>query len=483
MVRRTTKIKNSIPLRRNVVRWEGGSDSPPELLRRRPSYSSPRPRFGSPRSGSGFFSFLFRLLLIPLSIGVVFGAKWLVDRFFFPPLLGAAPEYFPETVAAIRSPDTTFPFAAHAIRKIRKGDSVKEIASAFGIDDGDSQELGEIFRKSDNADEEKSILRPGHVLEFEFDTAGILQNVMTEPVPGRRFLVERNPEGRFSAQTHTIVAERGERVAVGNIESSFAAAATKAGVRYDIVDDLVDLFSNRVEFKRDFQVGDRFTVIYRDLVLSDGRAAGGSEILAAALEVNGEHLVAARYVGTDGKARFFDEKGQLLGNTFLRYPLKFSRISSLFSGSRFHPVLKFKRPHNGVDFAAPSGTPVRSVADGTVEFAGRNGGSGIMVKIRHNDRYSTAYLHLSNHAKNLRRGVRVRRGDLIGAVGQTGLATGPHLHFSFYDNGKYIDPLKIKLPTLDSLDPGTKIDATYLKRVIFTLDHYQTVELEHFYTE
>jgi len=149
-----------------------------------------------------------------------------------------------------------------------------------------------------------------------------------------------------------------------------------------------------------------------------------------------------RHVGRDGRARYFDEKGKTGGGGFLRYPLKFSRISSVFSDSRFHPVLQRWRPHNGVDFAAPIGTPVRSVGDGIITHAGYNGAGGLTVKIKHSDRYTTAYLHLSQVERGLRTGMRISRGDQIGRVGMSGRSTGPHLHFSLYDDGKYVDPFK-----------------------------------------
>ncbi|RIK99743.1 MAG: hypothetical protein DCC75_14300 [Proteobacteria bacterium] len=168
-------------------------------------------------------------------------------------------------------------------------------------------------------------------------------------------------------------------------------------------------------------------------------------------------LVAIRHYGRDGAAHYYDEAGKALGNYFLRYPLKFTRISSAFTHARFHPILKTTRAHNGVDFAAPIGTPVRAVADGVISEAGYNGGSGLMVKIKHGSRYSTAYLHLSKIASGIRSGTRVSRGQVIGGVGMTGLATGPHLHFSLYDGGRYVDPLRSKLPSLadvvDSIPP------------------------------
>lgn len=423
------------------------------------------------------------ILLIAAAIGILLGAKYLTELLIKKPARGEAPAFALQLPIDFGTlPELPAPVGAHVVRKIRSGDAIGPIARAYGLPDDDVNALASATTAFETDHGIKKLLPAKNYVEFTFNDVGDLESVAVEPESGKKVIFERMPTGSFRGTLVTLKPSHSERIAVGIIESSFAAAAAKAGVRYDIVDDLVDLFSNRVEFKKDFHTGDRFTVIYRDMLLSDGRPAGGSQILAAALEVNGEHLVAARYVGTDGKARFFNEKAELLGNSFLRYPLKFSRISSVFTQSRFHPVLKISRPHNGVDFAAPIGTPVRSVAEGLVVFAGAAGGSGNMVKIKHGPRYSTAYLHLSAIAKGLSKGASVHRGDVIGAVGMTGLATGPHLHFSFYDNEKYVDPLSIKLPMLDALGIGTKIDPSYLKRVLFTLQHYQTVALEPFYT-
>jgi murein DD-endopeptidase MepM/ murein hydrolase activator NlpD len=317
-------------------------------------------------------------------------------------------------------------------------------------------------------------------LELVLSADGKISEFHTNVGVGSRMVLTRTPEETFRGELQQLPRFDREKVAVGVITSSFAAAAAQTGVRYEIIDDFVDLFSNRISFHQDFRVGDRFTIIYRDQVLQDGTSVQTGAILAAAVTIDGKQHVAIRYVGTDGKGRYFDANGELLGNAFLRYPLKFSRISSYFSTARFHPVLKRNRPHHGVDFAAPVGTPVRTVADGRVVFSGDKGPNGLMVKIQHSPRYSTTYLHLSKIERGVRRGARVQRGQVIGAVGATGLATGPHLHYGFYDNGRYVDPLKIKLPTIDDLGRGMRVEKRYLQKALFTLDHYQSVNLDNF---
>jgi murein DD-endopeptidase MepM/ murein hydrolase activator NlpD len=361
---------------------------------------------------------------------------------------------------------------------VKKGDTFSTISNRFGF----GLDVGkEVYSSLSKLSKEKSFhyrLRQGMVLKLHLASDGLIKLEIpaskTEDIVINRVATDHYQATLIEHQRIVY-----ERVAVGEVRTSFAQAATEAGISYSIVDELVDLFSDRVEFRKDFRVGDRFTVIFREHVLENGTALSGGDILAAAISVNGELYVTARYVGSDGKSRYFDREGNLLGNMFLRYPLQFSRISSVFSDSRFHPVLKIKKPHNGVDFAAPVGTPVRAVANGKVLFAGWSGPNGIMVKIAHTDRYSTAYLHLSKLAPGIKKGVTLSRGQVIGAVGTTGRSTGPHLHFSFYDKGRYVDPLNIKLPRMDNLGAGTKIDSVYLQRVIYTLEHYHKMDLEN----
>jgi murein DD-endopeptidase MepM/ murein hydrolase activator NlpD len=179
----------------------------------------------------------------------------------------------------------------------------------------------------------------------------------------------------------------------------------------------------------------------------DTREATAGKLLAVELSNAGKHYEGLYYATADGRSSgYYNRRGEGLGRQFLRYPVSFARISSDFSTARYHPVLKRKMPHYGVDFAAPTGTPVKAVADGVVSVAGWQGGNGRFVKMRHDAQYESGYAHLSRIASGVKPGVKVKQGQVIGYVGSTGLATGPHLHFAMYKSGKYVDPLQASLP-------------------------------------
>lgn len=360
--------------------------------------------------------------------------------------------------------------------KVKSGETIGTILNSYGF--------ASIVTDLNNSLEplrSQFVLKSGLNLEFKINSEGNLTRLKIPVDRQSNIVVKRDSTAKYEAQLKQISSEEKEKISVGEIESSFAAATSRAGISYEVVDELVDIFSGKISFQRDFRKGDRFVVIYQDNITEEGTSLGNISILAALIEVKGIPFVAVRFVGEDGKSRYFDQKAELMQATFLRYPLKYSRISSGFSNARLHPVLDVKRPHLGVDFAAPIGTPVRTVADGSVIFAAKNGGAGIMVKIQHNPRIATAYLHLSKIEKGIKKGTKVQKGQVIGAVGKTGLATGPHLHFSFYDGGKAINPLKIELPMFELADDRYKINPTYLRRVLFTLNHYRGVTLESFY--
>lgn len=356
---------------------------------------------------------------------------------------------------------------------LRSGEDLPRLIRRFGLNEEESPKITAAL------DALKSPLkltpRPGRKVVLRLSPKGNLER-LSYPVSKEKEVLIRRVGPDFQAKLIEHPPIEVQVVAQGEIQSSFAASAAKAKVPYEIIDEAADLFGDRIDFRKDFKKGDRFTLIFRQQMAKASTASG--PIIAAVFEIDGKQLYALRYVGTDGKPRYFDELGKLLGESFLRFPVQFSKISSTFSEARFHPVLRVKRPHNGVDFAAPVGTAVRTVGDGQVVFAGYKGPSGNMVRIRHSERYSTEYLHLSKISPGIRRGAIVTKGQLIGAVGSTGLSTGPHLHYGLFDRGKYVDPMRTKLPTDETLGRGKAIDRRYLTGLVATLKRYQTEELK-----
>ena len=234
----------------------------------------------------------------------------------------------------------------------------------------------------------------------------------------------------------------------GVVVTSLWKSAENAQMDPNLISDLAEIFGWQVDFSREVRVKDRWRLSVEQKFIKGQPVCWGSS-LAAEYENAGELHTAVLFRFNDGQSGYFAPDGSSLRRMFLKSPIKFGRISSRFSKSRFHPILQINRPHLGVDYAAPIGTPIRSVGDGVITFAGWLGGAGKTIKMRHNATYATAFKHLSGYAKNIRSGTRVKQGDIIGYVGSTGLSTGAHLHFEFYQNGQYIDPLGKKFPSAD----------------------------------
>jgi len=256
-------------------------------------------------------------------------------------------------------------------------------------------------------------------------------------------------------------------VASGIIETSLYNCILEAGGSPMLVNELADVYAWEIDFFG-LQKGDAFKVIYERFEVN-GQDAGMGKIIGSWFRHMDEPFYAVQYDQGEGK-EYFDEVGNSLRKTFLKAPLRFSRISSRFSYSRFHPVLKIRRPHTGVDYAAPKGTPVVAVGDGTVVMASYKGGGGNSVKIKHNGNYTTGYLHLSQYGKGIKKGVKVKQGQVIGYVGSTGISTGPHLDFRFWKNGQAVDPLKIDPPSAnpiseDHLEPYNKVKEVMIQKL------------------
>lgn len=249
--------------------------------------------------------------------------------------------------------------------------------------------------------------------------------------------------------------ERKLESAYGVINSSLWNAMVDGGFDANLANELSEVYAWTIDFFG-IQKGDEFEVLY-DRLYVDNKPIGIGQIRASRFMNYGKDQYAF-YFEQDSVGDYFDEAGQSLMRTFLKAPLKYSRISSGFSNARFHPVLKIYRPHHGVDYAAPSGTPVYAIGEGVVTRKGyQKGGGGNYMYIKHNGSYTTAYMHLKAFAKGIAQGVRVKQGQLIGYVGSTGLSTGPHLDFRFFRNGQAVNPLKVESP------PAKPIDTAYLK--------------------
>ena len=274
------------------------------------------------------------------------------------------------------------------------------------------------------------------------------------------FVYERSP-------SDFVVFDLGERVRVfqgrkpitvrtrafsGVIRSSLWNAFSESNIDFDLAMELAEIYAWTLDFFH-FQKGDRFRFIVEERHV-DGHVVGYGRILAARIHHRDRPFYAFYFEETPGgKGDYYDENGQSLRKAFLKAPLKYVRISSGYSPRRLHPILNEYKPHRGIDYAAPTGTPVLAVGDGRVEKVGYGRGRGRYIQIRHNQQYMTQYLHLSDVADGIEVGARVRQGDVIGAVGSTGLATGPHLDFRFWDNGKAVNFLEQDLPAADPIDP------------------------------
>ena len=245
--------------------------------------------------------------------------------------------------------------------------------------------------------------------------------------------------------------------------NSLFAAFDAAGENMQLPLQLSDIFAGQLDFNSDLHYGDRFDVLF-DRAVRHGDFVGYGDVRAALLVNAGRRIAAFRHVSAEGKAAWYDAEGRSLVRPFLKSPLPFSpRVTSGFSNNRFHPVLGINRPHLGVDFGAPFGTPVNAVAAGVVEFAGWSGEAGRMVRIKHPGGYETAYLHLSAFAPNIRVGARVAQRDMVGRVGQTGTATGPHLDYRVIKNGVYLNPMTA-FRNMPAGDPIADVDLPQFRR-------------------
>ncbi|HEB93008.1 MAG TPA: peptidase M23 [Gammaproteobacteria bacterium] len=344
------------------------------------------------------------------------------------------------------------------IETVRSGDSLARIFSRLRIS---PQQLDRLMRSGEDTAILKRIM-PGQTLKFDVQDGELQQLVY---VIDRLTTLHVQREGEDFG-THTITRELETRVtnASGEISSSLFLAGMDAGLSDNLVMELAGIFGWDVDFALDIREGDRFTLLYEEKYL-DGEKLRDGNILAAEFTNRGKTYRALRYTDASGRSDYYTPDGKSMRKAFIRTPVDFTRISSRF-GKRYHPTLKKRKNHHGVDYAAPRGTPIKAAGDGKIVHFGRKGGYGKTIIIQHGGKYSTLYAHMSNYNRKLRRGARVKQGQTIGYVGTTGRSTGPHLHYEFRVNGVHRNPLTVKLPTAAPIQAKYRDDFLAKTRVL-----------------
>lgn len=327
---------------------------------------------------------------------------------------------------------------------IEDGDTLNDVLLSGGLSPAESARLNAEFGRSVDLRR----LRPGNLVRFHHDGGGAIDSVELKLTGWGEVDAVRNGT-TFVATAHEAPQREVETQVSATIDSSLWEALRTAGENPQLVQQLVDVFQWDVDFFA-LQKGDSFSVVVKKRYAGSD-LIGYGPISAARFLHDGGTYEAFRSESADGRAGYYSRIGTPLRKQFLRAPVEFSRITSGFSKRRFHPLLHYFRPHHGVDYGAPVGTPVMTTADGVVVDTSYNRGEGNFIRIRHSSRIETSYLHLSRFAKGIKRGRRVTQGDVIGYVGMTGLATGPHLDYRVSYGGTWLDPLKLKSITSDPL--------------------------------
>jgi murein DD-endopeptidase MepM/ murein hydrolase activator NlpD len=363
---------------------------------------------------------------------------------------GIAPDTATETVVVAKVVEEVvlpdLPVSANPLEaywqegRIQRGDTIASVLARLYVDDPEAlqslrgkREARALYQLVPGKTIRAKVAADGKLLALRYLSG---TDVYSVERAGDALEITRQPA---QLETRTMMAS-------GEIKSSLFAAADAANLPDGVAIQMSEIFSTDIDFHRDLRKGDRFSVVYEALY-HQGDLIRTGRVVAAEFVNQGKAYQAIYFQNSEGKGGYYTLSGKNIRKAFLRSPLEFSRISSGFSNARFHPVLKRWRAHKGIDYAAPSGTRVKATADGVVELIGRHGGYGNLLVLRHQSKYTTWYGHLSGFAKGLRKGSRVAQGDVIGYVGATGLATGPHLHYEFRINDVYQNPLRVVMPS------------------------------------
>ncbi len=326
---------------------------------------------------------------------------------------------------------------------IRQGDTLSALFSARQL----NSELHKIMQLGDQVKALKSVY-PGQKLHF-YHHDNSLRGIELETSVNRRLSVVKHDTG-YTVEDIVREFDVRTKIASSTIDTSLFLAGQRAGLSDAVIMDLANIFGWDIDFALDIRTGDQFSVIYEEKYL-DGEKISDGSIIAAEFTNAGESYRAVRYTDSQGNTDYYSEHGRSMRKPFLRTPVDFARISSKFNLKRKHPILNKIRAHRGVDYAASIGTPIKASGDGKIVHRGKKGGYGNTIIVKHGSRYSTLYAHMHKYARNTQVGKRVKQGQIIGYVGKSGLATGPHLHYEFLVNGVHRNPLTVKLPDASPL--------------------------------
>lgn len=381
-----------------------------------------------------------------------------------------AAEEIPQEPAEI-----TYPYTI--THTLKKGETLANILTDQSISYQHAHNAIQSLRSSFNP----RSLREGQELTLTVDQNSegeiVLSELQIKKNTIESVVLERSDDGKFSTEKAQKPLEPKLTLAGGTIVSSLFETGYASGIPDGVLAELMKAYSYDVDFQREIQRGDQIEVLFEKMVTDEGEAAGYGDILYATLKLRGKPLSIYRYETKDGRTGFYNEKGESVVKALLKTPINGARMSSGF-GQRKHPILGYNKMHTGTDFAAPTGTPIYAAGEGVVEFAGRKGGYGNYVQIKHNGTYATAYAHMHRFASGMRPGKPVKQGQVIGYVGSTGRSTGPHLHYEVIKNGRKVNPMGEKFQTGNRLQ-GTelanfKANISKLKQQVASMPREQT---------
>ena len=345
------------------------------------------------------------------------------------------------------------------VYRVRSGDTLTEILTRYGVPQADRLLWTRTMKRNFGSESlpagrdlslyfSKPMLtgrgttHSGQLKALEVDQSDAYTLTMERGIRG--ILVQKR-EKPFDVEVKTIS---------GSVTSSFFEDGRKAGLHPALLSQLTDIFTWDLDLEKEVRPGDSYKILYEQRSRKGQESKPSLRILAAELLSAGQKFTAIYFEKQKGHGNYFNSEGRSLARSFLRFPLEFSSITSLFTESRFHPILKANLPHTGVDFAAQRGTPVRAVGDGMIAEAGWNGGYGKAIDLKHDTTYMSRYAHLDSFADGIHNGVAVTKGQIIGYVGSTGRSTGPHLHFEFYKDQQSINPLSVDVPAEETIEPA-----------------------------